>query len=272
METKTSRVRIVPMFKPDEELVQSDIEKAAENPDIYSGSSHAPPKNAHLIYGGGPLIENVEVYAVFWGENWTEMTEMKTLLSEITKFFKDILVSPLMDQLGEYSVPGKYTIGRGEFTGHKVITASAPITGSAIDDAVIRTNLLEWIKAGKVPARNPNILYFIYLDKGVVVTAEGDSSCAKFCGYHDAIDKSIFYAVMPYPNCYGCLGGRTVKDAVTATSSHELCEAITDPVSPSGWYDTPNDMEIGDLCAWHFKKVNVYNVQVEWSNEKNKCV
>ena len=28
----------------------------------------------------------------------------------------------------------------------------------------------------------------------------------------------------------------------------------------------------GDICAWHFKKVAGYNVQLEWSNAQNKCV
>src|SRR5207302_9519594 len=34
-----------------------------------------------------------------------------------------------------------------------------------------------------------------------------------------------------------------------STTSHELCEAITDPVPGEGWYDDTNG-EIGDICAW----------------------
>jgi hypothetical protein len=37
-------------------------------------------------------------------------------------------------------------------------------------------------------------------------------------------------------------------DALTGTSSHELCEAITDPVPGASWYDDHNG-EIGDI-AW----------------------
>jgi hypothetical protein len=76
---------------------------------------------------------------------------------------------------------------------------------------------------------------------------------------------------MPYPTCAGCLGGMAAFDALTGTSSHEFCEAITDPVPGSGWYDQVNG-EIGDICAWHFKKVAGYNVQMEWSNAQNKCL
>jgi hypothetical protein len=49
-----------------------------------------------------------------------------------------------------------------------------------------------------------------------------------------------------------------------------LSEAITDPVPGAGWYDDVNG-EIGDICAWNFKQVAGYNVQLEWSNQQNKC-
>lgn len=69
----------------------------------------------------------------------------------------------------------------------------------------------------------------------------------------------------------GCLGGKQAFDALTGTSSRELCEAITDPLSGAGWYDDTKS-EIGDICAWNFKQVAGYNVQLEWSNQQNKCV
>ena len=105
----------------------------------------------------------------------------------------------------------------------------------------------------------------------VRVVMGGSSSCQAFCGYHSAIGTSTFYAVMPYPGCSGCLGGLTALDALTSTSSHELCEAITDPVPGSGWYDDTNG-EIGDICAWQTKKLGTYLVQLEWSNKAARCV
>jgi hypothetical protein len=77
--------------------------------------------------------------------------------------------------------------------------------------------------------------------------------------------------VMPYPTCSGCLGGLQAFDSMTGSSSHELCEAITDPVPGSGWYDDTNG-EIGDICAWNFKQVSGYTVQLEWSNRQSNCV
>ncbi len=114
------------------------------------------------------------------------------------------------------------------------------------------------------------MLYFIYLDPGVVSIMGGSRSCQSYCGYHNNVAK-VFYALMPYPSCTGCLGGQSVFDVLTGTSSHELCEAITDPIPGSGWYDD-NNGEIGDICAWKFKKIAGYNVQLEWSNAAGKCI
>ena len=87
----------------------------------------------------------------------------------------------------------------------------------------------------------------------------------------DFISGQVFYAVMPYPSCAGCTGGLSPIDALTSTSSHELCEAITDAIPGQGWYDDSNG-EIGDICAWKTKKIGAYAVQLEWSNKANACV
>ena len=116
-----------------------------------------------------------------------------------------------------------------------------------------------------------NTLYFVYLPPGVSVTQGGGQSCKVFCGYHSDIGGSVFYAVMPYPTCQGCTGSLSAFDALTSTSSHELVEAITDPIPGRGWYDD-NHGEIGDICAWTTKTVAGYVVQLEWSNKAKKCV
>jgi hypothetical protein len=127
------------------------------------------------------------------------------------------------------------------------------------------------ISAGALPASNPNTIYFVFLPSGVTVTQGGSASCRDFCGYHDAIGNDIFYAVMPFPDCSGCSSNLSTFAALTVTASHELCEAITDPIPGEGWYDNQNG-EIGDICAWQTKKVGAYTVQKEWSNQAGRCV
>ena len=150
-------------------------------------------------------------------------------------------------------------------------TITTPDPGTSVADSDIQNMLNTAIANNSLPQPTSNTLYFVYLPSGVTVTAGGSSSCQTFCGYHDAINGQIFYAVMPYPDCAGCTSNLLVFNALTVTSSHELCEAVTDPVPGQGWYDQ-NNGEIGDICAWQFKMIGEYNVQQVWSNQANNCV
>jgi len=113
-----------------------------------------------------------------------------------------------------------------------------------------------------VPTPTANTLYFVYLPPGVRVVMGGSAPCQAFCGYRNAIGTKTFCAVMPYPGCAGCTGGLSVLDALTSTSSHDLCEAITDPIPGQRWYEDTNG-EVGDICAWQTKKLGAYTVQLE---------
>lgn len=225
------------------------------------------PVRANLTYRGGSLIEAAKVFTIFWGQSWENDSDARDLAAAMNKFFSDILVSSLIDQLSEYNVPGR-TIGHGTFIGSQVVTADAP--SRSVTDSRIQTALKDWISSGTVPQNDKDTIYFVFLEQGLVSVMGGSRSCQSYCGYHNNVGN-VYYAVMPYPGCGGCLGGLAVLDALTATSSHELCEAITDPVPGAGWYDDTQG-EIGDICAWQFKQVAGYTVQLEWSNMQDKCV
>ena len=268
---KTSEsIRIVPLHYPKPTYALTDLvsaDSAIADTDLFDGKPHLAPADALLTYRGGPLLQNVQVFTVFWGTLWKSSTSAAGLITQINGFFQDILVSPLIDQLAEYNTATQ-KIGHGTLVGSTVITAAAPL--GSVTDSAIQTQLTNWIKANTVPSPGANTLYFIYLDPGIVSIMGGSKSCQSYCGYHSNVG-AVYYAVMPYPTCSGCLGGMTAIDAITGTSSHELCESITDPVAGSGWYDDKNG-EIGDICAWNFKTVAGHNVQLEWSNAQKRCV
>lgn len=223
---------------------------------------------AQLTYRNGPLLTSVQVFTIFWGAAWNQAPQ-NAMVQQINDFFDFILTSQLMDQLGEYSVPGK-TIGHGALIG--TLTLTKPTPSKKVTDSKIQQVLQQEISSGALPAATPNTLYFFYLPPAVAVTQGGGASCKVFCGYHDAVGGvGPFYAVMPYPGCAGCLGGIAAFDALTSTSSHELCEAITDPAPGQGWYDDSNG-EIGDICAWQTRKLGNYTIQLEWSNAANRCI
>lgn len=226
----------------------------------------APAAPAKLTYRNGPLLNAVEVFTIFWGKGW-KTTPQSEMIARLNGFFDFILSSSLIDRLREYST-GAFKIGHGRRTGSVTLTTNSP--GSSVTDSAIQAFLKQQRTDGKVPKSTANTLYFIYLAPGVRVVMGGSSSCQAFCGYHSSIGSSIFYAVMPYPGCTGCVGGLSPFDALTSTSSHELCEAITDPIPGQGWYDDANG-EIGDICAWQTKTVGAYVVQMEWSNKSGTC-
>ena len=225
----------------------------------------APAAQARLTYRGGPLLASVQTFLFFWGDAWEQQTD---LMEKLSAFFDYVVASPLIDQLSEYNVQD-YTISHGKRTG-AIVLRSSP--GAQVADADTQRLIQEEIASDPAVAQpTPDSLYYVFLPPGVTVGLGGASSCVSFCGYHDAIDGKLFYAVMPYPDCAGCEGGLSVLDALTSTGSHELCEAITDPIPGHGFYDDQNG-EIGDICAWQTKQLGGYTVQLEWSNSQGRCV
>ncbi|MEO7144725.1 MAG: hypothetical protein ABI165_14600 [Bryobacteraceae bacterium] len=246
-------IRIVPLYLP-EELTRNLP---------HAGAAGAPK----LTYRGGPLMTGVKVFTIFWGPAWEKA--QAAVATYINDFFTAILTSSLIDELGEYSTP-PYTIGHGSHIG--TINVNTPAPGKSISDAAIRHMLQQNAATNPAfPQPDANTLYFVYTPPGSAIVQGGSRSCQAFCGYHDNISGQLFYAAMPFPNCHGCTGGLTVEDALTSTSSHELCEAITDPIPGQGWYDDTNG-EIGDICAWKTKKIGQWTVQLEWSNKRGKCI
>ena len=246
-------IRVVPVHPPDQ--IAEPVHGAPAGP---------PPQ---LTYRNGPLISAVEVFTVFWGTDW--QGPQSSLLQSLNAFFDYILTSPLIDQLAEYNTP-HYPIGHGRRTG--TITLTTPALHLSVSDNAIQHLLQQEISTNPAfPQPTPNTLYFLYLPPGVKVVQGGSASCTGFCGYHNDITGRIFYAVMPFPGCAGCTGNLAPLDALTSTSSHELCEAITDAIPGQGWYDDTHG-ENGDICAWQTKTDGQYTVQLEWSNQQNKCV
>ncbi len=202
-------IRIVPMHRPE-----------AAAPTV----AQAAPQ---LTYRNGPLLTTAQVFTIFWGSAW-QQTPQSDFVQRINQFFDFILTSALLDQLGEYSVPGKQ-IGHGTRIGTTTLTTPEP--GKSVQDSAIRKMLQQEISTGTtLPAPTPNTLYFVMLPPGVQVIQGGGASCQVFCGYHDATSSNVFYAVMPYPGCSGCSGGLSVFDALTSTTSHELCQSVLRPL------------------------------------------
>ena len=223
-----------------------------------------------LSYHNGPVLTAAQVVTIFWGAAWAQPAQ-SGLIPQLNQFFDFILTSSLLDLMAEYSVPGQ-TIGHGTRVGTVTITATEPGGGAGqVSDAQIQQALQIWIANGTVPPVTANTLYFVYLPPGVISTLGAIQSCQAFCGYHNQISGNIFYAVEPFLTCAGCtFGNGQAFDSLTKVSSHELCEAITDPAL-NAWFDDATGNENGDICNSTQQQLGGYTIQLEWSNQSGTC-
>jgi len=190
--------------------------RIVQSADFVGRGAAAPIKGAPapiLVNHGGPVLGSVEVVPIYWGNAWANGGNA-TLSTQLDEFFDFILTSSLIDLLKEYSTSSTQ-IGRGRRLQSVRVTNNEPGTqttsGRQVTDAQIQQSLQAWIKNGTVPASTADTLYFIYLP--------------------------------PYVNCNGCTFPGNFLNTLTEVSSHELCEAITDPAL-NKWWD-PNTFGTG---------------------------
>ncbi len=249
-----------------------------------------------LEYYGGPVVSNPEIVVVFWGNNVDPST-----VSGIGGFYQAVLGSSFMDLLGEYDTLGQspgtnQAIGHGTVKGTYTITPSQGrnATSTQLYDDNIEVELLDQITGGALPGPSfdaagiQNTIYMIYFPPGITITAaNGGVSCVNFYAYHGLTTytyntRHLRYGVFPDNGptsaCSNVGGAGSAFDNLTAFSSHELAEAVTDPVagyysSPgvTGWYDT-SDGEIADICNLNETSgPSGYTVQRLWSNLQQQC-
>jgi len=239
-------------------------------------SSAAGTGGAHMVYRGGPVISNVKVYAVFWGSNVSNQ-------SQLASFYGTLVNSPYVDWLSEYDTPTQ-NIGRGSFQSSYVDT-NAP-TDSQLSDDQIQQELAQLIDSGALPAPDANTLFMVHFPAGVDISMSGSQSCQQFCAYHSSFTHgsgSVYYGVMPDFSgaCASCGGEQTVFNSTTVVASHEVAEAMTDPnigvanatqdEKQLGWYDDTYS-EIGDVCQGQSVTFDGYRVTTLWSNQHNACI
>jgi hypothetical protein len=231
-----------------------------------------------LLYDGGPIVTGagstgLTITPVFWAPSGATFTpSADKYIGTISKYIAD-----LQDASG--TTGNVYSIGReyyGKAGGRRTyfrykITAGEPIVDTSpfpagrckvvsrdfdtcISDGQLRAELLKVIKANGLPT-GLSAFYPVFFPDGVMTSdGEGSNSVDGYCGYHSYFGNgagAVIYANMPLEleNCDGgqAPNGSTVVDGAIDTLSHEVMEAITDPLL-NAWSDTSGS-EIGDICA-----------------------
>ena len=221
---------------------------------------------------GGPVLGSVQVVPIYWGAAWATGTNAQ-LTTQLDGFFDFIVTSSYMDLLQEYSTASTQ-IQHGQRLASARISNSEPgtVVGGVrqVTDAQVQTAVQGWIASNTVPATTANTLYFVFLPPNVISLMGAQQSCQNYCGYHNHIGN-VYYAVIPFANCAGCVFPGQFLDTLTEVSSHEFAEAVTDPAL-NAWWDPGTGDEIGDICNRQTTHLGGYLVQTEWSNAQNACV
>ncbi len=211
-----------------------------------------------VSYQGGAVLTNVEAQAVYLGSAWSTNSSLQTQAQSTDQFLSTLAGGYYMDMLTNAG----YGVSRGTDSAGVVDNISI---NPVISDSQIQSDLATMINSGKVQAADANRLYMVYVEPGVEVTMGSANSKSYFLGYHGAFadgSNVIHYAVMPAPGSPnpspGSQGFASAFDELTAVSSHELAEAVTDPnvnFSTLGWYDYQLNGEIADLANGQTSKI-----------------
>src|SRR6516162_2338072 len=210
-----------------------------------------------VSFFGGNVLPHVQAQAVFLGHEFSS-APANAETATLNAFLKDITSGAYLQALGRAG----YGVGPGSAVAGAVDNTSIA-AGSTISDAFIRTRLQADVSSGFLQAPNANTLYVVYVQPDVAVNLGGGQGTTQqgILGYHTAFvganGAAIRYAVVVSPG--GPAGNsvlpeaRSAIDQLTAVTSHELAEAVTDPDVNSnvnggrlGWFD-PQRGEIGDI-------------------------
>jgi len=210
-----------------------------------------------VSFFGGNLLPQVQAQALYLGNEFSS-APANTETATLDAFLKDITGGPYLQALAGAG----YNVGPGTAVAGAVDNTALTV-GSTISDAFIRARIQADISSGLVQAPNAETLYVVYVEPNVAVNlglGQGTTQQG-ILGYHTAFvggnGAAIRYAVVVSPG--GAAGNSvlpeaaTALDQLTAVTSHELAEAVTDPDINSnvnngrlGWFD-PQRGEIGDI-------------------------
>ncbi len=210
-----------------------------------------------VSFFGGNLLSQVQAQALYLGNEFSSAAA-STEPATLDAFLKDVTGGAYLQALQRAG----YNVGPGSAVAGGV-DPTALTVGSTISDALIRTRLQADVTSGLLQAPNANTLYVVYVEPDVAVNLGNGQGTTKqgILGYHTAFvganGAPIRYAVVVSPR--GAAGNSvlpeatTAIDQLTAVTSHELAEAVTDPDINSnvnngrlGWFD-PRRGEIGDI-------------------------
>jgi hypothetical protein len=266
-----------------------------------SGDLRAPSDVPYVTRGLGPILPHPNIYMIFWGKAFRG-----TCYACMYNSLSDSLFNgrgSLLDQLGEYGIRNGGKIGMRFVNenpppqvGHTNLVGYAQVT------AFLARQAIRGRVAGDAGNDGPpGVWTGDGHDQMVVVFVPEDivGGSKNWEGYHFAAPTieglllnqipgigwfSSVHSVLPFalvkvPMPLGSGVGDASFDETTQRATHEIEEAVTDPIPPTAWEDISRNLfkegEIADICR---DKIGVATatgpdlVARWWSNGAGRCV
>jgi hypothetical protein len=262
-----------------------------------------------LLYNGGPVMLSAKAYAIFWIPA-TLQTGKSTAMSSAYRnlqmnFLKDYPGHGVASNNTQYyqggSTTRKYIQDVGGLAGSYVETRAYPPGGcygsffhnhNCLTDAQLQAEIKR-VMAFKGWSGGMGNIFLLFTSRGEASCFGFGCSYTDYCAYHgtfvNAAGQIVIYSNQPYAEVSVCQAsgvpspnGNLAADAEVSLASHELTEAITDPLG-TAWFDA-NGNEIADLCAytygfngWDGGSANqmwnghFYLLQMEYDNYRHTC-
>jgi len=233
-----------------------------------------------LLYHGGPVMTSPTVYAIFWAPP----TLQDGSATSLSAAYQTVQTNMLKEYFGHgiannntqyYQVVGTtktYIKNSGKFGASFVDTSSypgkdctdpaVPTPTNCITDTDLRNEITK-VMGLKGWTGGGNKIFFLFTSSNEGQCAVSNSQCSynNYCAYHSSFvnssSQSVIYANVPYGNTSFCQvpgapspNSNPAADAAATGASHELTEAITDPLG-NAWFDS-SGYEIGDECAYFY--------------------
>ena len=259
---------------------------------VFQFSVSRADETKNIKYAGGPVIYRPNVRMILW----SGATPLSPLTEALPSFYRSLLRSNYFDRLKPYQL-GSASYGGGSVLKTKVIRPTSSAKSEMTEDE-FQMELVRQIDAGALPKPKANEIWSIHIPVGLDVTLAGERVgggvdtfhvCKDYLAEHNGFrlkDKHktpVIYLLIP--ECLGKGGKAPDLDFFTDSASHELIEAMTDPlpitepawVGPDavGYVHFPD--EISDYCAdgnsdgTLTTPLHTYAVQGYWDIEKNEC-
>jgi hypothetical protein len=233
-----------PVFdEPDANTSPNDASKSC----IYNDR----PTNVEKQISSAWLLTNPRIHLIFWGNWW--LTNNSNQMQQISTEWDTIGNDPNF-----YQPVAEYGINPGQLDG--IFTNNPNVPLGQLTESYIQTELQSEITNKDLPVQDSNSVYMIMFPSGTQAQVDVNDG---FSGRHGSVGD-IAYAYLEYSSNYL---------EMTAISTHEAYESMTDPNDSSGFNSGLSGAEIADLCegvaAW---SLDGYPIVRVWSQSLCQCV